>query len=450
MTEMKFPVDFIWGAATASYQVEGAFREDGRGESIWDRFCHTPGRVQNGDTGDVACDHYHRYPEDIQIMQGLGLDAYRLSIAWPRLFPQGVGELNRAGLGFYDRLIDGLLAAGIRPYVTLYHWDLPQALQDRGGWANPESVDWFTAYTDAVARHFGDRVKDWMTLNEPWVFCFLANWIGIHAPGNTDFRLAAQTGHHAMLAHKAAVPILRQHSPGAQVGIALSFNPAYPLTDSPEDRLAAQHSDGYANRWFLDILYKGHYSPDLVAYLGEEWLGHLDLGAVANPAPIDFMGVNYYTRQIIRAGQGLPPFNFQVIKRRNALHTAMDWEVVPFALRDFLKRLHADYSPGAIYISENGSAFDDDAPTQGPDGEVVEDPWRVHYLEGHLQAVAEAIAAGVPMKGYFAWSLLDNFEWQEGYAKRFGMVHVDFHTQKRTLKRTALRYKEIIRQQKGG
>jgi beta-glucosidase len=437
---MPFPANFAWGAATASYQIEGAVHEDGRGESIWDRFSHLPGKVMNGNHGDTACDHYHHYPQDVQLMRELGLKAYRFSIAWPRIIPTGTGQVNQKGLDFYRRLVDELLKANITPFVTLYHWDLPQALQDRGGWMNPHSPAWFGDYTEVVTKALGDRVQHWITHNEPWVATFLGHWWGVHAPGITDLRAAYSAGHHILLSHGQAVPVIRQHSPTSQVGITLYFCPMDSASESAQDQAAALREDGYLNRWFVNAVYKGEYPADLVEHLGP-LLGHIDLGAVKAAAqPIDFLGVNFYTRNLIAHDEVAWPFQSRQVRAKGAEHTAMDWEVHPDALRRLLVWLNQTYDPKQLYITENGSAYDDPAPVNG----VVEDPQRVAYLNQHLAAVEQAIDSGVPVRGYFAWSLLDNFEWAFGYEKRFGLYYVDYASQARIPKRSALRYREII------
>ncbi|MFQ3536387.1 MAG: GH1 family beta-glucosidase [Aggregatilineales bacterium] len=439
---MNFPLDFVWGAATASYQIEGAAREDGRGECIWTRFSHTDGKVKGAHTGDIACDHYHRYADDVALMAQLGLRAYRFSIAWPRLLPEGAGAPNQAGLDFYSRLIDKLLEAGITPFATLYHWDLPQRLEDRGGWTSAEMPEWFAEYTALCAKHYGDRLKHWITLNEPWCTAFLGYYLGIHAPGLRDERAAFRAAHHTHLAHGRAMQVLRQMLPGAQLGITLNLAPVQPLTDSPSDVQAAQVFDGLQNRWFLDPVFKGCYPADVVAVLAQRHvLDGLDLDAVRLAAqPLDFLGVNYYTRQIVRHDLD-DPQGFAVVPPENVPVTDMRWEIYPQGLRDLLLRVHQEYAPPAIYITENGAAFPE---PEHVEGDLLDDPQRVAYLQSHFRAAAEALAHGVPLKGYFVWSLLDNFEWAEGYTKRFGIVHVDFNTQRRTLKRSALYFKQVI------
>lgn len=435
---MNFPKDFIWGVAASSYQIEGAAREDGRGECTWTRFSHTPGKVKNGETGDVACDHYHRYPEDIALMRDLGVQSYRFSVSWPRVLPTGRGTVNEAGLDFYSRVVDALLAEGIQPAATLYHWDFPQALEDQGGWTNPDSVKWFADYADVVTRALGDRVKFWIDLNEPWCSAMLGYMFGAHAPGVQDPVKAYRAAHHLMLAHGAAVPIIRQNSPGAQVGITLNLVPQLPATSSLEDIRLAWQADGFANRWFLDAVFKGSYPLDCVKALGET-LDGLDLDAVqAAAVPTDFLGINYYMRWLIQAAPG----GWTSVLPDGAELTAMDWEVYPQGLTDTLLRVHRETSVSAIYVTECGAAFPEAAaPVNG----VYDDPRRVAFLKGYLDAAALAIQQGVPLKGFYVWSLLDNFEWAHGYEKRFGIVHVDFATQKRTLKRSALYFKDVIR-----
>jgi beta-glucosidase len=439
---MNFPSDFLWGAATASYQIEGAALEDGRGECIWTRFSHTEGKVKHGHTGDVACDHYHRYAEDVALMQTLGLHAYRFSMAWSRLLPQGTGAINQAGVDFYNRLIDKLLEANITPFITLYHWDLPQALQDRGGWTSAEMPEWFAAYAALAAEQYGDRVKHWITLNEPWCIAFLGHHLGIHAPGIRDEQAAFRAAHHTHLAHGRAVQVLRERLPNAQVGITLNLAPIQPASDDPRDQEAARVFDGVQNRWFLDPVFKGTYPSDVVAHLTARGaLDGLDLAAVSLAAqPLDFLGVNYYTRILIRHAPNSPQ-GYEIYLPADVPITDMNWEIYPQGLRDLLLRVHQEYAPPAIYITENGAAFPE---PERVEGDLLEDSARVAYLEQHFNAAAEAIAHGVPLKGYFVWSLLDNFEWAEGYTKRFGIVHVDFATQKRTLKRSALYLKQVI------
>jgi beta-glucosidase len=438
---MDFPKDFIWGTATSSYQIEGETPEAGRGDCIWGHFARTPGKVVNGDTGAVACDHYYRYKEDVALLKSLGVSAYRFSISWPRVLPQGTGEVNPAGLDFYKRLVDELLANGITPYATLYHWDLPWALQERGGWLSAEMPGWFADYTAVVTGALGDRVKHWITINEPWCVAYLGHLWGIHAPGMRDIRAAYRAAHNTHLSHAAAMGVIRQTVDGSKAGITLNLNPAYPATDDPKDVLAAQYQDGFFNRWFLDPIFKGRYPADMVELLGDA-LADVDLDAVKVAAvPQDFIGVNYYSRSVNRWDDE-SPFKSAGVRQEGAPHTAMDWEVHPQSLEALMLRLQREYSGDLpILITENGAAYEDPEPVNGG---VVEDPQRVEYYRLHLEALSSAIAKGAPVKGYFAWSLMDNYEWAEGYAKRFGLVHVDFATQKRTLKRSALAYRDIV------
>ena len=440
----QFPQDFVWGAATAAYQIEGGVNEDGRGASIWDTFSHTPGKTDNGDTGDIACDHYHRWQDDVQLMQELGLQAYRLSIAWPRVFPQGWGQVNERGLDFYDRLVDALLEANITSFVTLYHWDLPQALQDRGGWVNRDTVDAFATYADAVSRRLGDRVKQWITHNEPWVVSFIGNYQGRHAPGIQDLPTALHVSHHLLLSHGRAVPILRANSANAQVGITLNLAPARADSDTPDDHQAATRADGYQNRWFLDPLYGRGYPADMLELYGDQFpaVSAADLQEIA--APIDFLGINYYFPAFVRAGTDATPLGFASLQRDELVAagyelTEMGWPVVADGLSELLMRVHHDYAPPAIYITENGAAFAD----QAVDGSV-NDPRRVAYLHDHFRAAQQTIDAGVPLRGYFVWSLMDNFEWGLGYSKRFGIVYVDYTTQQRIPKTSARWYQRVI------
>jgi beta-glucosidase len=434
----QFPTDFIWGAAAASYQIEGAITEDGRGESIWDRFSATPGKVRNGDTGEIACDFYHRYPQDIELMRELGLDAFRFSIAWPRVVPDGRGAVNEKGLDFYDRLVDELLAQDIRPFATLYHWDLPQALEDRGGWPARDTVEAYVEYVEAVVARLGDRVSDWTTHNEPRVVAWQGYGLGVHAPGRTSERDALATAHHLLLSHGRAVEILRREVPGAQVGITLDLWPYYPASPSEEDIDAARHLDGFHNRWFLDPIFHGHYPEDLLEHFGASapTVEPGDFETIS--APIDFLGVNNYSRHVIQANpDGGEPIH---LRDPASQYTDMEWEVYPDGLRNMLLRIRDDYGPRAIYITENGASFPD---VRVHDGQV-RDPERQAYLEGYLAAIGRAIEAGAPVKGYFVWTFLDNFEWGWGYWKRFGIVYVDFPTLERVPKGSYYWYRDFI------
>jgi len=439
--QWRMPEGFIWGAATASYQIEGAVTQDGRGESIWDRFSHTPGKVANGDTGDVACDHYNRITSDIALMRELGLKAYRFSVAWPRILPQGTGDVNTAGLDFYDRLVDELLAAGITPFATLYHWDLPQALQDRGGWANRDTVAAFASYAEVVSKRLGDRVGNWITHNEPWVVAVLGNLWGSHAPGLQDLATTMQVSHHLLLSHGQAVPVIRANSaPGAKVGITLNLTPAHPAADNDADRAAADRHDRDSNRWFLDPLFHGHYPEGLYNGQGGTLLPIQNGDLETIRVPIDFLGVNNYSRTVVKAGPNGDGSDDEITHPEGAEYTAMDWEVSPDALHGLLVRVQRDYQPPALYITENGAAFDD---SLGEDDQV-HDPRRVAYYRAYLRACHQAIGEGTALKGYFAWSLLDNFEWAEGYGKRFGIAYVDYPTQRRIIKNSGRWYARAI------
>ena len=442
LQRIDFPADFRWGCSTSSYQIEGAAREDGRGESIWDRFCATPGKIRDGSNGDVACDHYHRWPEDMDMAKGLGVNAYRFSIAWPRIFPQGVGaKPNAKGLDFYSRLVDGMLERGLQPWATLYHWDLPQALQDQGGWVNRDTVAAFLEYTDAVTRHLGDRVKHWITHNEPFCSAFLGHSEGCHAPGIRDHAAALQVCHHLLLSHGQAIPLIKRNVADAKVGITLSLHPIAPATQSPADVAAAQRHDGTRNRWFLDPLYGRGYPADVLQMLGPlaPKVQAGDLEAIATKA--DFLGVNYYFPETVADAPGQGVTHSKVVESHDVERTAFGWEVSPEGMTTLLARVHRDYAPGDIYLTENGSTWDD---VMLPDG-TVNDAQRVSYLARHLAAAKQAMALGVPLKGYFYWSLLDNFEWAEGYIRRFGLAWVDYATQQRTLKASGHWYANFLK-----
>jgi len=434
----SFPRDFVWGAATASYQIEGAATEDGRGESVWDRFCATPGKVRNGDTGAVACDFYHRYRDDIGLMRELGIDVFRFSIAWPRVLPTGRGAVNAKGLDFYDRLVDELLGNGIEPYVTLFHWDTPQALEDEGGWPARGIVDAFEEYVEAVGERLGDRVGNWITHNEPWVVAWVGHGWGHHAPGRTSDADALATAHHLLVSHGRAVEILRRHSPGARVGITLNLDFPYAASDDPEDIAAARWVDGLHNRWFLDPIFRGEYPSDMLEAF-QDLMPPIEDGDLKTiSAPIDFLGVNNYTSPLVAADEN--GGRSRILHRADVDRTDMGWEVVPEGLHDLLVRLHRDYEPPAIYITENGAAW---ADVRGHDGSVL-DPERTSYLAEYIDAAGRAIADGAPLRGYFAWSLLDNFEWAWGYWKRFGLIYVDYATLERVPKGSFYWYRDFI------
>ncbi len=433
--------DFRWGAATAAYQIEGAVAEDGRSPSIWDTFCRVPGAIDNGDTGDIACDHYHRWPEDIGLMRRLGLDSYRFSIAWPRVLPDGTGRVNAAGLDFYDRLVDSLLDAGVTPFPTLYHWDLPQVLQDQGGWPARETAYAFAEFASVVGERLGDRVTDWFTINEPLCSAWIGHLEGTMAPGIKDLSLAVPASHHLLLGHGLATAALRASAPRpVRIGAVLNLSPCDPASDADADVAAAVRADGHTNRWWLDPLYGRGYPADMIDVYGiEPPVRDGDLETIA--APMDHFGLNYYFRQVVTDDPiGDPPFA-RLVSVPDWTLTAMGWEVYADGLEQLLVRLSDEYGVRRIYVTENGSAWPDEIE---PDGNV-EDKDRIAYLEQHLEACLRAAAHGAPVAGYFAWSLMDNFEWAYGYAKRFGLVHVDYETQRRTIKASGYRYADIIR-----
>jgi len=435
-----FPAGFIWGTATASYQIEGAVHADGRGESIWDRFSHTPGKTLNGDTGDIACDHYFRFPEDIAIMKDLGVEAYRFSIAWPRIIPAGTGEVNAEGLGFYDRLVDGLLEAGITPFPTLYHWDLPQRLEDDGGWPVRPTAYAFGDYAGVVAGHLGDRVKHWFTINEPWCVAELGYRRGEHAPGRRDPHDALGASHHVLLGHGLAVQAIRAAHSDAKVGIVINMDAHVPRSDHVADRRAAVLAHDVNNRWYLDPVLLGEYPESAVVHhrWDQDQVFSGDLDVIRTP--VDHHGLNYYTRKIAYDETIDDLERPAPILESDLPRTTMGWEIYPDGLRDLLIRLNDDYDLPTIYVTENGAAFPDTVVNG-----AVHDTDRRDYLEQHFAAAADAIAAGVPLEGYFVWSLLDNFEWAHGYDQRFGLVFVDYPTQERTLKDSARWFAERIR-----
>ncbi|MGE5599521.1 MAG: GH1 family beta-glucosidase [Bacteroidota bacterium] len=438
MARLEFPEGFLWGASTAAHQIEGAWNEDGKGESIWDRFGHTPGRIARGENADVACDHYHRWREDVELMRALGLTAYRFSISWPRVLPLGRGAVNQAGLDFYSRLVDGLLQAGITPFVTLYHWDLPQAIQDAGGWLNRRTVDWFGEYAALMYRTLGDRVGHWITINEPNVVAQCGYVEGKHAPGVMDEPTALQVLHHLLLAHGYAVLLGRDHLPRACFGIAPNVEHIYPATGSPADRAAAERRWTRTARWFLDPLLRGEYPREVL----EEYRA-CDLGPVILDGdlarirqPLDFLGLNYYFSTVVRADE----YGVEHEVVREIPRTGMGWPVYPDGLRDMLLHVTEVYGRLPVYVTENGAAYDDEL---SPDGRVRDRP-RAEYLRGHIRAVREAIRAGADIRGYFVWSLLDNFEWADGYRPRFGLLYTDYPTQRRIIKDSGRFYARVV------
>ena len=427
----NFPEDFIWGSATSSFQIEGATDEDGRGESIWDRFCEKPGAISDKTNGKVACDHYHRYKDDVALMSELKLAAYRFSIAWPRIFPNGGGAVNSKGLDFYDRLVDELLSANITPFATLYHWDLPQALEAKNGWVNRDTAHYFVDYTHAVVEKLGDRVASWATLNEPFVSASLGYRTGDHAPGRTSLNDSFAAAHHLLLAHGMAMPVIREHAPNSQAGIVLNFTPSFPYSDSEEDIKANETTDAFENRWYVEPIAGKGYPQRGVELLGWEQkeIQAGDLETIA--APIDFLGVNYYTRQTRRAGSTPAPQTLPV--------TDMGWEIYPQGINELLTTLHQRHQFKQYFITENGAAMPDKADAS----DNVDDQDRIDYIHDHLQQVHLAMSDGVPVKGYFAWSLFDNFEWAFGYSKRFGIVRVNYDTLERTPKASARWFSQV-------
>lgn len=442
----QFPATFHWGAATAAYQIEGAVNESGRGESIWDRFARTPGRTTNGDTGDIACDHYHRWQDDFQLLHNLGVNAYRFSIAWPRIFPNGYGKVNTVGLDHYDRQIDALLRLGITPWATLFHWDLPQTLYDKGGWLNRDAIAAFCDYTDVVTQRLGDRVKHWLTLNEPTVHAYLGYWTGNHAPGEQSVQKSFQVLHHILVAHGQAVPIVRANAAGARVGLAHSLNVYHPVDDREESYRASQRFDGVWNRMVVDAVAKETYPADIIELLGQHAPEILPNDMKIIATPIDVLGINYYSRIHVKPDNKNGPFFMQEVPVRGVPKTAYGWEVYPDGLREAMVNLHERYQFPAYAITENGAAFDD---TLGAN-DVIADSDRQRYIEKHIESTYEAMNSGVPILGYFLWSLLDNFEWDRGFSMRFGAYYVDFATQRRYLKQSGRWYREFLARERDG
>jgi beta-glucosidase len=431
-----FPEGFYWGAATASYQIEGAWDEDGKGESVWDRFAHTPGRVKNGDSGDFACDSYHRYDEDVAILRELGLRSYRFSIAWPRIQPIGRGKANQRGLDYYRRLVDALLAAGIRPFPTLYHWDLPQSLEDAGGWPNRDTASRFADYAETMVEALGDRVPDWIVFNEPHIFTTLGYLLGIHAPGRRDLDAFLRSTHCVSLAQGEAVRAMRAMRPGLRIGTSYNMSPCEPATDSADDRAAAERWHAFVNTWFLEPALRGHYPDAFPGGVPEQRMGIEPRDMERVRADLDFLGINLYTRTLVRAAPEDPVGLAAVpvgIGGNDGPRTEFGWEVWPKALYDMVMRVTRDYDRPVLEITENGCSYGD-APDE--DG-VVRDERRIEFYRGYLRALGTAIRDGADVRGYHAWSLLDNFEWAEGFAQRFGLVWVDFDTGERTIKESA-------------
>ncbi len=441
----RFPPGFLWGAATSAYQIEGSPLADGAGPSVWHRFSHTPGRVPGGDTADVACDHYRRSTGDVALMREIGLQSYRFSIAWGRVLPQGDGSLNPRGLDFYSRLVDDLLTAGITPNATLFHWDLPAALDDRGGWLNRDIAGWFAEYADLMFRALGDRVYLWSTLNEPWVVADGGYLYGINAPGHRNLYEAPIATHNLLRAHGAGVQAYRATGQAGRIGLVVNLEPKFAATPLKEDVRAAERSDAYMNRQYLDPVFLGRYPEEMHEIYGAAWPPYDDAAASDDltliSQPVDFIGINYYTRGVMRHDADAWPMQASYVRTPHALYTETGWEVHAASLLQVLVGVTERYGAPPIYITENGAAFFD--PPKAIDGRV-DDPLRVQYLREHLRACREAVEQGVDLRGYYAWSLMDNFEWASGFSKRFGLIHVDFETQERTLKESAHVYREVI------
>ena len=437
---ISFPEKFIWGCATSAYQIEGSPLADGAGPSIWERFVHTPGLVRDGDTGDVACDHYRRYRDDVALMARLGLKAYRFSVSWSRVLPLGTGVVNPAGLGFYDRLTDELLRNGIEPVATLFHWDLPAALHDRGGWINRDSASWFADYARVVFAKLDDRVKLWATVNEPWVVSDGGYLHGALAPGHKSLSEAAVVSHHLLRAHGAAVQAYRAEGKH-EIGIVVNIEPKHPASGRPEDVAASERANAYMNRQYLDPVFLGRYPDELAEVFGESWPKWPAEDFELIRQPIDFLGVNYYTRSVTRFDDSAWPVRAAAVRQPEATYSEMGWEVYPRGLLDTLRWVKDRYGPVPLYVTENGAAFPDPPRV---DAERLEDPLRVEYLRSHLRAIRAALESEVDLRGYFVWSLFDNFEWALGYSKRFGIVHVDFSSQRRTPKASAEFYSQVI------
>lgn len=437
-----FPDTFTWGTATASYQIEGGAHEEGRGESIWDRFARQPGKVYKQQNGEIACDHFHRYPEDVELMADLGISSYRFSFAWPRLFPEE-GKFNSEGLAFYTRLLDELDAKGITPAATIYHWDLPTWLQDKGGWTNRETVDQFVTYAKTLFDAFGSRIQSWITHNEPWCAAFLGYAFGVHAPGHTDWNEALIASHHLLLSHGKVVELYRSMGLAGEIGITLNLSPTIPASEAAEDVAAAERSDGFANRWFLDPIFKGRYPEDMVT-LYKNRFGPLsfmkegDLDTIS--APIDFLGINYYSHNIVENDEKNDILGAGVISETENV-TDMGWGIHPESLYDLLTRIKSDYTDIPLYITENGAAF----PDVWKDGKI-EDHARIKYLHDHFAAAHRFIEEGGNLQGYYVWSLMDNYEWSFGYSKRFGIIYVDYETLERTPKESYKWYQKVIKE----
>ena len=442
----KFPADFVWGTSTSAYQIEGSPTADGAGPSIWHRFSHTPGNTYMDQTGDIAADHYRRWKDDVALMAELGTNAYRFSIAWGRIFPNGTGSVNKRGIDFYSRLVDELLKRGIKPNVTLYHWDLPEALDNRGGWLNRDIADWFCDYAVTMWDALGDRVEMWSTLNEPWVVTDGGYLSGLLAPGHSNLFEAPLVTHNLLRAHGMAVQRFRstRAAQNGKIGIVVNLEPKYPASRSSADLAATKRADAYMNRQFLDPVFLARYPEEMAEIFGEAWPEWSDEDMQLIAEPIDFLGINYYTRKVERFHPDVLPLKTKHVPQLNHIYTETHWEVFPQALTELLLWVSERYGKLPIYITENGAAFyDPPSPINGR----IEDPLRIEYYRQHLRAAHDAMKQGVDLRGYYAWSLLDNYEWSLGFSKRFGLIHVDYETQRRTIKASGRYYSDVIRTQ---
>lgn len=443
LQEYTFTKDFIFGASTASYQIEGAWNEDGKGESIWDRFSHIPRKMLDNSTGDVACEHYHRYKDDIKLMKELKLKSYCFSISWPRIFPEGTNQVNIKGLDFYKRLINELVDNGIQPCVTLYHWDLPQKLQDIGGWSNRDVTEYYREYAALMFKEFGDLVNIWITHNEPWTVAFLGHWQGHLAPGITDFSTALLVSYNLLLSHGKTVKTYREMNQNGKIGISLNMSPVYPATQNNEDKIAGKRYDGFLNRWFADPIFKGAFPQDMIEWYADKVvlpdIRKEDLKVMSTP--IDFLGLNYYDPSCIKYHFNKWPLDFDYADMNIDNTTDSGWPIYPEGLYDYLTKLHRDYNGIKIMITENGAYFNDYVTK---DGKIIDEK-RLNFIQSHLKQAHRAICEGVNLEGYYVWSLMDNLEWQFGYKPRFGIIYIDYKTQKRIIKKSGCWYREVIR-----
>lgn len=444
MNSYKFPENFIWGTATAAYQIEGAFNTDGKGKSIWDTFSHKEGKIKNNDTGDTACDHYHKFKEDIQLMKSLGIQSYRFSIAWTRILPEGVGQVNQKGIEFYNQLIDELIKANIEPVITLYHWDLPQSLQESGGWNSEKTVHAFVEYASIVFKAYGDRVKRWITHNEPFVISILGYSQGVHAPGIKNTKVALQVAHSLLVSHGLVVKKFRELNLKGEIGITLNLTSVDAYSEDEKDIEAAQIFSEHINEWFLSPLFKKKY-PDKLRNLYEKKYGKLsfettDFDIISEE--IDFLGINYYSRAVVKYNKQSDFFQIETIKPSSSEYTAMDWEICPEGLLNLLITINKNFTQKPLYITENGAAFNDTLDSDC----LINDSKRINYLKGHFKSAHQAIKRNIPLKGYYVWSFMDNFEWAYGYEKRFGLIYVDYENLQRYKKDSAKWYQKVIAQ----